>query len=94
MILSFTCPRKLALKTMSIKVREVYPAPRIPLSHAIGISGERLTEEILEIIANIQADSLKGEYVEVFKGRSKSVGESRSSERGVRIDGGKPSYIN
>lgn len=74
--LYFTCPRKLALKTMGIRVREVCPAPRISLSHAIGISGERLTEEILEMIANIQADSLKGEYVEVFKGRSKSVGEN------------------
>lgn len=74
--LYFACPRKLGLKTMGIKVREVCPTPRVPLSHAIGISGEKLTEEILEIIASIQADSSKGEYVKVFKERSKSVGES------------------
>ena len=72
--LYFTCPRKLALKTLGVKVREIKRSPRLAPSYAIGLSGEKLTEEILEIIASLQVDESKGEYVEVF------------GERNIRIE--------
>lgn len=71
--LYFTCPRKLALKTMGIKVREFRRSPSLAPSLAIGMSGEELTEEILEIIASVQVDRSKGEYVEVLEKRPRIV---------------------
>jgi len=73
--LYLTCPRKLSLKTMGVRVREVRSVPRLAPAQAIGMSGEKLTEEILEIIASIQADESKGEHVETFRERSEPVKE-------------------
>lgn len=70
--LYFTCPRKLALKTMGVKVREVKRPSRLVPAYAVGLSGEKLTEEILEIIASLQADKSK-EYVEVLSERGEPV---------------------
>ena len=75
--LYFTCPRKLALKTIGVKVREVKPSPRLAPTYAIGLSGERLTEEILELIASLQLDESKGEYVKTLKEKDKIVKESQ-----------------
>lgn len=55
---------------MGIRVREASSVPTTTISHVIGISGEKLTEEILEIIASIQIDRSKGEYIEVYRERS------------------------
>jgi len=74
--LYFTCPRKLALKTMGIKVMEIKRPPRLTPAYAIGVSGEKLTEEMLEIIASLQVDKSKGEYVEVLKDRNEPVKKS------------------
>lgn len=74
--LYFTCPRKLALKTMGIKVMEIKRPRRLTPAYAIGVSGEKLTEEMLEIIASLQVDKSKGEYVEVLKDRNEPVKKS------------------
>ncbi len=67
--LYLTCPRKLAFKTLGVKVREGKSTFRLSLSHTIGVSGERLTEQVLEIIASLQTDRSTGEYVEVYEKR-------------------------
>jgi len=71
--LYLTCPRKLAFKTLGVKVREGKSTFRLPLSHTIGVSGERLTEQVLEIIASLQTDRSTGEYVEVYEKRGEDV---------------------
>ena len=71
--LYLTCPRKLALVTLGVKVREGKHTVRLPLSHAIGASGERLTEEVLEIIASLQIDRSRGEYVEIYEEKGEDV---------------------
>jgi hypothetical protein len=71
--LYLACPRKLALKTLGFRVRESKRASGLSLSYAIGVSGERLTEEVLEIIASLQADHSKGEHVEFYGERSEGA---------------------
>ena len=71
--LYLTCPRKLAFKTLGVKVREGKSTFRLSLSHTIGVSGERLTEQVLEIIASLQTDRSTGEYVEVYEKRGEDV---------------------
>lgn len=67
----FKCPKKLALKIMGYKARKYTRKQKFsPPSHEIGISGEKLTEQILEIIANIQAEKSL-EKVEVLTKRGK-----------------------
>jgi hypothetical protein len=78
--LYLACPRKLALKTLGFRVREGKRAVGLPLSHAIGVSGERLTEEVLEVIASLQADRSKGEYVEFYGERSE---EAKRAEEAI-----------
>ena len=78
--LYLACPRKLALKTLGFRVREGKRAVGLPLSYAIGVSGERLTEEVLEIIASLQADRSKGEYVEFYGERSE---ETKRAEEAI-----------
>jgi hypothetical protein len=68
-----TCPRKLALKTLGVKVREGKPSPRLPISNPVGLSAEKLTEEVLEIIASLQTDRSRGECVEVYEERGEGV---------------------
>jgi len=92
--LYLACPRNLALKTLGFRVRESKRATGLPLSYAIGVSGERLTEEVLEIIASLQADHSKGEHVEFYGERSEGakrakeaiVGELRKSAKTVFED--------
>lgn len=88
----FRCPKKLALKIMGFKAREfkrkqrlVYPA------HEIGLSGEKLTEQILEIIASIQAEK-SGEKVEVLTKREEKERQimQEVSEQGFSLDFEKP----
>ena len=71
--LYLTCPRKLALRTLGVKVRERRRASSLQLSNPIGVFGERLTEEVLEIIASLQIDRSRGEYIEVYKERNEDV---------------------
>jgi hypothetical protein len=71
--LYLTCPRKLAFKTLGVKVREGKHTVRLPLSYSIGVSGEKLTEEVLEIIASLQIDRFRGEYVEVYEEKGEDV---------------------
>jgi len=71
--LYLTCPRKLAFKCLGVKVREGKSTFRLPLSHTIGVSGEKLTEQVLEIIASLQTERSAGEYVEVYEKRSGDV---------------------
>jgi hypothetical protein len=71
--LYLTCPRKLAFKTLGVKVREGKHTVRLPLSYSIGVSGEKLTEEVLEIIASLQIDRFRGEHVEVYEEKGEDV---------------------
>jgi len=65
----FRCPRKLSLKVMGFKVREFKRKEGfVSPTYAIGLSGEKLTEQILEIIASVQAEK-SGEMVEVLTER-------------------------
>jgi hypothetical protein len=71
--LYLACPRKWRSKTLGFRVRESKRASGLLLSYAIGVSGERLTEEVLEIIASLQADHSKGEYVKFYGERSEGT---------------------
>jgi hypothetical protein len=51
----FQCPKKLALKLMGYKAKEAHERPVSALpAFKIGVVGERLTEQILEIIVELQ----------------------------------------
>jgi len=71
----FECPKKLALKLMGYKAREGHERPISTLpAFKIGISGEKLTEQVLEIIAELQAEKPL-EEVKTFVEREKEERE-------------------
>ena len=64
-----TCPKKLALKAMGIRAKETRRQKQVP-AYAIGLAGEKLTEQVLEIIASLQAKESE-EEVEVLRKKEK-----------------------